>query len=414
MESNQELEKRKQENAQSHFQDSDFRIKTLEELNQNMSIYEGMVTRFREDGVIPEPMASVEDLEKYHEKTPVYYGRSGEKYGGEVVLTKEAYRSGEVTIDTKAYFPKEEKKTSNYQNFPKKKEEKADTEFVSTTDNYSSNGLNTEYLDSFLTQEPQSLSLHTSKDTVIDNTEKKFPPETPDPVKKTRITRADLINRQLAEQNASNHSDRMISNRLQLAQQEASKKEETKILKEKESLTFTKIVKELFTYSICILIAMVLSLLIVKFVAQKTEVIGDSMNPNLYNHQQLVMDKISYRFHDPQRFDVVVFPEDANSNYVKRIIGLPGETVSIQEGYIYINGQLLSDDVYGNATIAKDHYYRLEEPVTLNSDEYFVMGDNRNNSKDSRDSEVGNVKKERITGKVIFRIWPLKSIGKVE
>jgi signal peptidase I len=139
------------------------------------------------------------------------------------------------------------------------------------------------------------------------------------------------------------------------------------------------------------------------------------MNDTLVNADQLIIDKISYRSHDPQRYDIVVFPENEDSMYVKRIIGLPGETVSISEGYIYINGQMLGDDIYGKETITQDNYGRLyESSVTLGSDEYFVMGDNRNNSTDSRSYDVGNITKDQIIGKVIFRIWPLKRMGVVD
>ena len=211
-------------------------------------------------------------------------------------------------------------------------------------------------------------------------------------------------------ENVSNETDSQPSE--EKTENEAGE-EEAVILEEKESITLYKVVKEIMTYTICIGVAIVLSFVLVAFVVQKTEVIGDSMEPTLKHQEQLVIDKISYRFGKPDRFDVVVFPHE-NTNYIKRVIGLPGETVSIEEGYIYIDGQMLYDDTYGMEAITSDHYYRLSEPVVLGEDEYFVMGDNRNNSKDSRDGTVGNVKKDQIIGRVIFRIWPFEKLGTLD
>jgi signal peptidase I len=193
------------------------------------------------------------------------------------------------------------------------------------------------------------------------------------------------------------------------------KSDEAVIRSEHTQITFADVLKTAVMYAVALMIAIVLSVVIVKYVGQKTQVSGNSMNDTLVNADQLIIDKISYRSHDPQRYDIVVFPENEDSMYVKRIIGLPGETVSISEGYIYINGQMLGDDIYGKETITQDNYGRLyESSVTLGSDEYFVMGDNRNNSTDSRSYDVGNITKDQIIGKVIFRIWPLKRMGVVD
>ena len=138
---------------------------------------------------------------------------------------------------------------------------------------------------------------------------------------------------------------------------------------------------------------------------------GSSMEPTLSNNDQLILDKISYRFSEPQRFDIIVFPFQyaEKTFYVKRIIGLPGETVQIDlQGNIYINGQILNED-YGKETI---NFAGLAvEPITLGDDEYFVMGDNRNNSSDSRDPSVGNIRRSNIIGKAWVRIWPLNKFG---
>ena len=170
--------------------------------------------------------------------------------------------------------------------------------------------------------------------------------------------------------------------------------------------------KEILSTSLYVLFILALSFILIKFVGQRTEVIGDSMNPTLYDGNNLIMDKISYRVHEPERFDVIVFPprnDPDGKNYIKRIIGLPGETVRIdKEGNIYIDDQVLSEN-FGLEVIedpglaAKDVY--------LGYDEYFVLGDNRNNSIDSRFSTVGKVNKSEIIGKAWVRIWPLNEIG---
>ena len=117
----------------------------------------------------------------------------------------------------------------------------------------------------------------------------------------------------------------------------------------------------------------------VTFVAQRTQVSGASMETTLSDGDQLIVDKISYQFREPERFEIIVFPYqyEAGTYYIKRIIGLPGETVQILDGSVYINGEKLEEH-YGNEVMEEAGI--AAEPVTLGVDEYFVMGDNRNNS----------------------------------
>lgn len=182
--------------------------------------------------------------------------------------------------------------------------------------------------------------------------------------------------------------------------------------KTKGKNTKNKVLKELFSTAIYLLIVLGVTWLLVKFVGQRTVVDGSSMNPTLIHNDSLWVDKISYRFSNPKRFDIVVFPYkyEENTYYIKRIIGLPGETVSISDGYIYINGNKL-DENYGLEVIDDRHYGRAELPVTLGDNEYFVMGDNRNNSIDSRFEAVGNVQKKDFIGKAVFRLFPFNKIG---
>lgn len=170
------------------------------------------------------------------------------------------------------------------------------------------------------------------------------------------------------------------------------------------------ILKEILSTSLYLLCVLIFTFLLVKFVVQRTEVIGTSMNDTLQDGDNLMVDKISYRFKDPERFDIVVFPYEYKEKtyYIKRVIGLPGETVRIDEyGVIYINDKALVEN-YGKEVIENPG---IAEPgITLGEDEYFVLGDNRNNSKDSRDPSVGTISKDRILGKAWLQIWPLKSI----
>lgn len=175
-----------------------------------------------------------------------------------------------------------------------------------------------------------------------------------------------------------------------------------------------KKLKEVLSTSIYLLVVLVATFLVVTYVGQRTKVMGASMEPTLIDGDNLIVDKISYRFEDPQRFDIIVFPfrYKEKTYYIKRIIGLPGETVYIDEnGVIYIDGEVLKES-YGKEVIADPG--RAFEPITLDEDEYFVMGDNRNNSSDSRDPVVGNIHRDELIGKAWMRIWPLDKMGMIK
>ncbi len=177
-----------------------------------------------------------------------------------------------------------------------------------------------------------------------------------------------------------------------------------------------KVLKELFSTAVYLLIVLGLTYLVINYVGQRTEVQGASMETTLYNGDNLIVDKISYRFTDPKRFDIIVFPFQYQENtfYIKRIIGLPGETVQIdEEGNIYINGELLQES-YGKEIIKPENIGIAKEPVTLGEDEYFVLGDNRNNSTDSRAEVVGNIHRDDIIGRAWLRILPFSEFGILE
>ncbi len=192
-----------------------------------------------------------------------------------------------------------------------------------------------------------------------------------------------------------------------------------------------KVLKEILSTSLYLLIVLCLTYVVIHFVGQRTQVIGGSMETTLSENDNLIVDKLTYRFREPRRFDIVVFPfqYEKDTYYIKRIIGLPGETIFIDgEGNIFINDELLEES-YGKEII-KDAG-RAYEPITLGEDEYFVMGDNRNNShdsrfwknhfvarddnrnnsQDSRDPSVGNIARDDIIGRAWIRIWPLNKFG---
>lgn len=185
------------------------------------------------------------------------------------------------------------------------------------------------------------------------------------------------------------------------------------------------------------LAAVVITLSVLRFVIQPIEVVGPSMMETLQNEDIVLLDKISLRFGELERFDIVVFQpdqkklleygihtDDQEVSFVKRIIGLPGEVVYIdEEGAIHIadsyrNGTFENDRVleehYGREEIAHPERIRYgckENPAVLGTDEYFVMGDNRNNSTDSRKEYIGPIHRSQIEGKVIFRVLPFDSFG---
>ena len=136
---------------------------------------------------------------------------------------------------------------------------------------------------------------------------------------------------------------------------------------------------------------------------EKARVYGHSMEPALKDGQTVLVDKLAYRLGEPERFDVIVFRDrrEEGRYYMKRIVGLPGETVQIADGRVTIDGVLLEEP--SEREEIRDAR-RASEPVVLGQAEYFVLGDNRNGSSDSRDSDIGNVSAEQIIGRAV--LWP--------
>jgi signal peptidase I len=165
----------------------------------------------------------------------------------------------------------------------------------------------------------------------------------------------------------------------------------------------TSLGEEIKDWVISILIAVVLAFFIRYFIVELYMVEGPSMRPTLVNGERLVVNKFLYRFKNPERGEIVVFryPRDPSRDFIKRVIGVPGDTVEIKEGRVFLNGQLQ------NETYILEKTRGSFSMVTVPAGHVFVMGDNRNNSEDSRFRDVGFVSAEMIKGKAVFVFWPV-------
>lgn len=178
----------------------------------------------------------------------------------------------------------------------------------------------------------------------------------------------------------------------------------------KKSKVGVRVLIDFVVYAIIIFLCLNV---IPKYVIQRTIVDGTSMADTLDNGDNLIVEKVSYHFDKLDRFDVIVFypyGRDSDEYYIKRIIGLPGESVQIIGDEIYIDGELLEEN-YGKDPMTYSGI--ASQPYELADDEYFVLGDNRSISMDSRYYQVGPVHKKDIGGKAILRIWPFGVFGKI-
>lgn len=173
---------------------------------------------------------------------------------------------------------------------------------------------------------------------------------------------------------------------------------------EKEKKISKATIREIFITIFCAFAAVLVAFVIVFSVGMKVSAVGVSMEPVLYNGQEVLINRFTYKLKSPKRGDIIAFLPNGNKNshyYLKRVVGLPGETVQIIGGYVYINGELLIED---------ESYDKIADPgiaeneIVLGSDEFFVLGDNRNNSEDSRSGNIGAVKKDTIAGRAWFRL----------
>lgn len=174
-----------------------------------------------------------------------------------------------------------------------------------------------------------------------------------------------------------------------------------------------KIMREIFLWALQIAAVILLAYFIVYYTVEKTDMVGVSMEETLYDGDSIIINKFSYHFTDPKRFEVIVFKQSGKEHSfynIKRIIGLPGETVQIKEDKIYINGEVIEEPMNVESMI---NYGLAEEEITLEENEYFLIGDNRNNSEDSRFASIGNIRREEIIGKAFLRLSPFNFIDKL-
>lgn len=170
------------------------------------------------------------------------------------------------------------------------------------------------------------------------------------------------------------------------------------------------VLKWVFQIAIVCLLAYVL----VWYYGQKVSVVGDSMTPSLTNGDVTLVNRLSYKLGSPKRGQLIAFYPDGNKKsycYIRRIVGLPGETVELKDGSIYINGKKI-EEKYEASELTDTG--RIIESITLADDEYFVLGDNREILDDSRGDEIGNVKRSTIEGKVWFIVSPGEHLGFVK
>lgn len=183
--------------------------------------------------------------------------------------------------------------------------------------------------------------------------------------------------------------------------------------RESKKPTIMKIFIEVFIWAAQIAAVIFIAYFIVYYCVEKTHVIGSSMETTLTANDPIIINKFTYRVSDPKRFDVIVFKQSGKEHSfynIKRIIGLPGETILIKDGEIYINGEVHEDIVQVEPMI---NYGLAEEEVILEENEYFVLGDNRNNSEDSRFASVENIRRDEIIGKAALRLSPFNFISKL-
>jgi signal peptidase I len=150
---------------------------------------------------------------------------------------------------------------------------------------------------------------------------------------------------------------------------------------------------------------------VIQYAVQTVHVLGSSMYPTLHDNDLLVASKISYKLHNPQRGDIIVFkpPDEASRDFIKRIIALPGERLRIVNSVVYVNGQVLREPYLPEKWTYNNNWPATGQEQIIPPDEYFVMGDNRNHSSDSR--TFGPIALDAILGKAEVRIWPLNTTG---
>lgn len=180
------------------------------------------------------------------------------------------------------------------------------------------------------------------------------------------------------------------------------------------SQVFSSVTQFIFNTIEAVVIALALSIIFYLFIATPHEVVGRSMMPSFQNGEYLIGNKIGYKFSTPQRGDVIIFEYDENTDYIKRIIGLPQESISIQNGQYYINNQQLNESEYldGSVLTRGGDFLQEGKNIEIPESHYFVSGDNRSNSSDSRD--FGVIHRDQIKGKAFLVYFPFSDFRLVK
>lgn len=190
--------------------------------------------------------------------------------------------------------------------------------------------------------------------------------------------------------------------------EETNREETTE--EEPQRRNFVTFLVSFFDFVKTIVLIVVLAFVIRVFIIQPFIVDGESMETAFQNKDYLITEKVSYHFRAPQRGEVIIFnpPDRPSENYIKRIIGLPGEQITIKDGSVYVNGERILEEYLSDSEktlVSQKEGYS----ITLSSDEYFVLGDNRSHSRDSR--EIGPIPKQNIVGRVWFRLLPINHLA---
>jgi signal peptidase I len=183
--------------------------------------------------------------------------------------------------------------------------------------------------------------------------------------------------------------------------------------KRKKRINYT-IIKEAFVWIAEMILAFVIACVLVVNFGVMTSNVGQSMEPTISSGEKVLTNNLIYKMTSPKRGDLVVFKPNGNENshyYIKRVVGLPGERIQIIDGFIYINGEVLVEDIKFDKM---DYAGTAEEELRLGEDEFFVLGDNRNASEDSRNAEIGNIRKQDITSKAWFNATMGDHFGFIE
>ncbi len=172
-------------------------------------------------------------------------------------------------------------------------------------------------------------------------------------------------------------------------------------------LEIKEFIKDTLKYVVFIIVVLVIAL----YVVGLQQVVGPSMQETLNNNDVVILDKISYRFSDIKRGDIVALYYADTKFLIKRVVGLPGETIRYQNNTLYINGVMYNENYLNSDVVTDDFDLNSLGVSVIPKDMYLVLGDNRGNSMDSRDKNVGLIKRENIIGKVRLRIWPLNKFS---